>query len=500
MRVLLFHPNYDPKSLSYQRMSGFPLGPLSIATYLNRHGHQASIVDRILYSESLDSVYERYLPDAVGISMISNMTIPDMIVISDYFRAKGIPVIVGGTYASIVPEIILKEGKADYVTIGEGEQIWLNLMDAMENGSDPHAINGIAYRAEDGEIVLTPREDFMDLSLLGPTDFTLLPDIKIYFQPCYCYENMAYLYLSKGCTGNCAFCFNPFFHKCKRRVRPVSDFLDEVEYLVKNHGLETVYFADELWGVTKSEREELYRQMKERNLSFTWGCQTRIGVLKKEDIQEMYDNGCRWVFFGIEAPPGHLAKIANKHLPYDLVAPTLQNCRDVGMIYNISFIFNFPHETEQDLKDTVQYIQSLPTNLLSIHYFAPFEKSALYDQVVREGLYDPPKTLDELRDGALIEKIYSSFSEVPDRDYRVIRSCFLFQDLFSRNPGTKQEKSANFALESLKTMLLNIRTMQFRQWLRGVFYSAKFTVITVSNALFFPRIRRKYGFRFHITR
>lgn len=500
MRVLFFNPAYDPKTLNYLKMNGFPIGLLSIATYLNRHGHQASIVDRTFNKESLETLFVQYAPEVVGISMISNMTIPDMIEISGFFMKKKIPVYIGGTYASIIPEIILREKRADLVVESEGEQIWLNLMDTLAAGGDPHTVNGIVYTGADGNPVYTADEPFMDLAQLGPVDFTLLPNVKDYFQPCYCYDNMAYLYLSKGCTGNCSFCFNPYFHKCRRRVRPVSDFLDEVEYLIRNHGLETVYFADELWGVTKAERQDFYRQMRSRGLSFIWGAQTRVGVLKKEDIQEMYDNGCRWLFFGIEAPPGHLAGIANKKLPYHMVKPTLEACREVGMISNISFIFNYPHETEQDLRDTVQFMQSMPATYISIAFFAPFEKSALYDLVVREGLYDPPKTLEEIRSGALIEKVHSAFSEVPDRDYRVIRACFMVQDLLARDPHTKQKITGSFIFESVKTVILNIFSQDFRQWAHGFFYSAKYFFSMISYVLFFPHIRKKYGFRFQFKR
>ncbi len=501
MKVLLINPMYDPETLNYLRMNGFPIGLLSIATYLNSHGHEAKILDRTFFDTPLEEVLSAQKPDVVGISMIANMCVPDVIAVSDFFRGRGVPVYIGGTYASIVPEIILKENKADLVIVSEGEQIWLNLMNALRDGADPHTVNGIVYMGENGEPVFTPPEPFMDLSLLGPADFTLLPNVKDYFQPCYCYDNMAHVYLSKGCTGNCSFCFNSYFHRCKRRVRPVSVFFDEIEYLIREHGLETVYFADELWGLTKTEREEIYREKQRRGLTFTWGCQTRIGVLKKEDLREMYDNGCRWVFFGIEAPPGHLAEIANKRLPYPLVLPTLEAAREVGLITNVSFIFNYPHETVQDLRDTVQYMQSLPATYMSVAFFAPFERSALFEQVVREGLYDPPKTLEEIRQGALIEKIHSSFSEVPDRDYKVIRACFLVQDLFSRYPEQiRRERPKSFFWETVKTSVLNIFSMKVGQWLHGLYYSAKYFLSMVGNALLFPGIRRKYGFRFRFRR
>ena len=120
--------------------------------------------------------------------------------------------------------------------------------------------------------------------------------------------------------------------------------------------------------------------------------------------------------------------------------------------------------------------------------------------MVKEGLYDPPKTLAALQQNAMIETLYSSFSEVPDRDYRVIRACFMVEDLFARYPNIKKEKSASFIFEAIKTVLLNIRTLKFKEWLRGIFYSGRYFVVTMSYVIFFPRTRKKYGFKFRFKR
>lgn len=496
MNILLFNPKFDPKVLTYQRMSGLPLGLLSIATYLNRNGHHASVVDRSFRFESFDALHEQYAPDVVGISLISNMTILDMLKIASFFKGKGVPVVVGGTLGSVIPEVLLKEADVDYIAIGEGEQIWLNFANALEAGSDVRLVHGLAYY-ENGKTVFTPPQEFMDLSLLGPSDFSLLPNIPHYFQTSYCYKNMVYLYMSKGCTGSCSFCYNTFFHQSCRRTRPIAHMLDEVQYLMENHGLETVYFADELWGLQKRERQELFAQMKERGLSFIWGCQTRIGVLNKEDIREMFDNGCRWIMFGIEAPPGHLAEIANKKLPYNRVQETLENCREIGMITNISFILNYPHETEQDLYDTVAFAQSLTPTLYTIHLFTPNVKSALYNQVVREGLFEPLDTIEKVRRDGFSEVVYK-FSDVRARDYKVIRACFMVQDLFADLP--QQSEKQHITGEAIKAVLLNIRSQNPLDWLKGTFYTGKYFLGMVAYAFLFPRVRRKYNFRFRFRR
>lgn len=494
MNILLVNPNFNPQMQSYSRISGLPLGLLSIATYLNKHSYNARVVDRFLDHTDLEELCKAFHPDIVGVALIGNVTILDTMEIGRFFHRKKIPVAVGGPHASVIPELILEDGCADFVIIGEGEQTWLELVQALERSDGPGKVKGLVYTDGNGDILYTEDRPFMDLSLLGPTDFSLLQDIKPYFQTSYCYDKMLYLYYSKGCTGNCTFCFNEFFHRCKRRVRPVGDLLDEIEYLIIHSGLKTVYFSDELWGLYKEEREAFFKGIDERRLNFIWGCQTRIGVLQREDLVNMYSHGCRWIMFGIEAPPGRLAELTRKKLPYSLLPDTLDACTKTGIITNISFIINYPHETQQDLKDTVSFAMSLSPTFYSIHYFYPLEKSELYNLVVREKLFSPPKTLREAAETMRTEKIISTFSEVKDIDYRVIRSCFLLLALLTKTPGKQED--ASFAVEAVKSVFINMKGQKPGEWLSGFLHTGFYFLSTVSDVLFHPRIRRRYGFRF----
>lgn len=494
MNILLINPNFDTKKQSYLRISGMPLGLLSIATYLNRHGHNASIVDRFFDHVPPEDLYGAYRPDAVGIALIGDVTILDAVELGRFFRKKGVPVAFGGPYASTVPELILQEGCADYVILGEGEQTWLDLVETLSRHGNDEDVKGLAYADEQGNVRFTQERPFMDLSLLGPTDFTLLEHIENYFQTCYRYDKMLYLYQSKGCTGSCTFCFNSYFHRCMRRVRPVDDLLDEIGYLIRDAGLKTVYFSDELWGLYPAEREAFFKGIEARKLKFIWGCQTRFGVLKREDFEEMYAHGCRWVMFGIEAPPGKLARLANKKLPYDKIPGTLDACREIGLITNISFIINYPHETEQDLKDTVQYALQLSPTYYSIHYYYPMRKSALYDYVVREKLFSPPETLLEIAETEQFGKLISTFSEVKDIDYKVIRSCFLLKALLTKTPRGQQ--GGSFFIEAVKGVLINVRGQKIGSWIKGMWHSFTFFLSTVCDVVFHPGIRKRYGFRF----
>ncbi len=491
MKILLFNANFNAETLTYTRMSGLPLGVLSITTYLNNNGHDAALIDRFYDSRPLDELTDLYRPDLVGITLMSATMLLDTVALSDYYRGRNIPVVIGGTHASIIPEMLIRENKADYVVIGEGEQTWLELADALRDGSDPTSVPGL-YFSDGGEPKYSGQRDFIDLSVLGPTDFTLVPDIDRYFQSVYFFDKMLYLYMSKGCTGTCRFCFNPYFHRCRRRARPVEHLFDEIEFLIREHGLETVYFADELWGLKREEREGFYAEKKRRGLDFIWGCQTRIGVLKRDDIKEMYDNGCRWIMFGIEAPPGKLEKLVDKRIPYQLIQPTLLDCRAVGMITNISFIINYPFTEEQDLRDTVSFAKTLTPTYISFHYYVPLEKSELYYSVVENGMYKPAETLDEMAHRFLWETVIPEFSDVPEIDFKVVRASFQLKSLLTHTPRS-YSNGKSFILKAVKSVLINLDSGTLKSRVIGFYYTAKYFFDAVGRVVFHPLIRKKYG-------
>ena len=109
------------------------------------------------------------------------------------------------------------------------------------------------------------------------------------------------MYLSKGCTGHCTFCYNTAFHKNCYRSRNIDLFIEEVKYLKENHGLKAIAFTDELFGRNKETLREICTKFIEADLGVYWGGMTKIGLFDKEDFQLMHDAGCRWLEFGIES-------------------------------------------------------------------------------------------------------------------------------------------------------------------------------------------------------
>ncbi len=102
--------------------------------------------------------------------------------IADRLRAAGVKVALGGLYVSVLPEEALRH--ADYVVVGEGENVWPAVVAAAEHGATP-----AIFRATDFAPV--------DIAQLPVPHYDLLSDRPY---------NRYTAQTTRGCPWRCEFC------------------------------------------------------------------------------------------------------------------------------------------------------------------------------------------------------------------------------------------------------------------------------------------------------
>jgi len=487
MNVLLINPNNNEFTAN---LKSAPLGLLSIATYIKERGSHVRIYDRNTEKTSLEKAVAAFQPDAVGISVPSYLHIRDSIKISHWLRGKGFPVIWGGHIAFDLPEMVLREGCADYVVPGEGEITFHELLRAIEKKQPATQVKGVAYLDDAGAFCRTTEREFADLAAFPPIDWTLV-DPRKYFTPHVHASKMLYLYCSKGCPGRCAFCINEAYYQCKYRKRPNAHVISELRVLVEEYGLNGVNFSDEMFGANKAELYDLCDQLRE--FQIFWGCQTRLGHLKREDLQYMYDAGCRWIYFGVESGSPEMLRRIHKGIDLTKIDQDFAYCRDIGIVALCGFILGFPDETQEQLRDTVRLALHLESSACRFTYFLPFLGSEFYQYLKDNGRLTPPQSLREVSAAySMFGKMPANFSHVPMRDLQVVQACFLWQTLAS----TKLPKGSTW-YQYVFGMVLSLFENLFAQ---GIL--AAFRILLSPVQLFFstawyrfayPGIRKKYG-------
>ena len=145
--------------------------------------------------------------DLVGITA-QTPVVPRAYEIAEEFKKRGVPVVMGGVHASMLPEEALQH--VDAVLVGEAEEVWPDLIEDLRKGQLKRIYQG---------------NGFVDSSKLPLPRRELLNE-KFYFP-------LKPLETTRGCPHRCDFCGVSKFFGFRYRNRPISEIERELETLFK---------------------------------------------------------------------------------------------------------------------------------------------------------------------------------------------------------------------------------------------------------------------------
>lgn len=477
-------------------MPSIPLGLVSIASYLNANGHRAIILERSIRSYDLRTELKRFQPDVIGISVLSYFGCIDAKKLTAKLRKYvNVPIIWGGHAPSASSELALKEGKPDYVMLGEGELTWLAVANSLQSNESLLQIPGLAY-LNNNALVQNPLPPVGDLFQFPEMDWSLISPNK-YFSTFFHCSKMLYLHASKGCPGECIFCTNKQYHQGRNRCRDPKHVLHDIDQFVLEYGANGIYFTDEFFCPRRELRTEICNGLIERNYDLVWGCQMRLGVLNEDDIRLMYRAGCRWILFGIESGSKKRIEYIKKHIDLDIAKQTVEWCENTGITVQASFIIGYPEETREELQKTIVFAERLPASLTIMNILTPGPNSELYDIWEKNYLqYKKPSSFEEFAykfELHASDFVLCNFSKIPMRELRVIH--FHYQWEAFRGKNSVNEDSYGI----LKKMAQDTINRIFRHGLLGFFFGTYISAKQFLSVFFyshcFPRILKEYGLK-----
>ncbi len=261
------------------------------------------------------------LPDLVGITTIA-ATSGRVYEIADYFRSKGVAVVLGGSYASFREAECLEH--ADHVVVGEAEGAWQSFLADFERGEARPV-----YKNE-GQVPFKtspiPRWDLVD--------HTRMMNVGVE--------------TSRGCAFKCNFCVvNKLFGR-KMRYRDIDDVIAEIEAAP----LKRIFFVADNFALKKSYARTLVKRL--RDLKITWICQCSIEVARDEELlRDMAESGCIAILIGFESLNEMCLQNIQKHQNHVVdFEDAIGRIHGHGMHVLGSFIVGF----DSDTKETFDYI------------------------------------------------------------------------------------------------------------------------------------------------
>ena len=391
-RILLIYPN---TGLDIPKVSVFmPLSVIYLAESLKEAGFAASIIDL-----RTDTDWQKTLrremslkPLYVGISAMTGKQIHWGLKAARQIRQcdPSVPIVWGGTHASVLPEETLADPFVDTVVTGKGEQTVVQLArEVLNNGRD--TIIGRIYRTPLGKAGVRGGKAF-DLQGIPWHDYVtpIVHDVR----------GLAYV-SSRGCPHRCAYCYNRAVNKsiwCGETADSVLNYLRNLA----RHDVRGVIFFDDNFFVNRERVKEIALGIiKEKiNIAIKADCRADYLVNYDEDfLLLLKEAGFELLYIGAESGSDRVLELMRKDVDLAAMLEANRRLAKVGIRPHYSFMAGVPGESIEDMYATIQLMVRLkeenPQAYMSpVKIYVPYPGTALFETAVEMGFEAPESLAD----------------------------------------------------------------------------------------------------------
>lgn len=264
-------------------------------------------------------------------------------------------VVLGGTFPSLKPEYCMEQcGGIDVLTVGEGEEISLRVIDALAAGT-PEVLEsekGIGLRTEPfGPYIYNEGFNLVDLDKLGRLalpDWSLLdPDLGPHV-----YRVMT----SRGCGFRCSYCVPS--HLSGHRVRYHDDdmVMDTIREL-KAQGVDNYVIGDLTFFFDPAKSRKLLARIAEEKIDLPFWCQTHMSRVTDENMAALRDAGCAQIAIGIESINASILDNIHKDIDPTEIVDRLLLVKKYGIDTQTYFIIGFPGDDTRTVDMNREFIK-----------------------------------------------------------------------------------------------------------------------------------------------
>lgn len=385
---MLVHPNYHSGGAE---IAGTwpPAWVAYLAGYLKAGGYTDIVfVDAMTLDLSEDVMRQKFAeikPDIVGCTAITPSIYKAQRLLQVVKEVNpNIVTVLGGIHATFMFSQVLGESPwIDAVVRGEGEQVFLNLVKAVDAGTfmqNRESVPGIAFRNDEGKIVSTPAEPpIQDLDTITP-DWGILDWSKYIYTPLN--VRVAIPNFARGCPFTCSFCSQWKFWR-DYRIRDPKKVVDEIEDLVKNHKVGFFILADEEPTIHRKKFIQFCEELIERKLPVYWGINTRVtDILRDEKLLPMYRKaGLIHISLGTEAAAQLQLDRFNKETTIEQNKKAIRLLREAGIVTEAQFIVGLENETAETIEETYRMTRDWNPDMANWAMYTPWPFSDLFQEL-----------------------------------------------------------------------------------------------------------------------
>jgi anaerobic magnesium-protoporphyrin IX monomethyl ester cyclase len=362
-------------------------GIMLLSSIIKRAGHSCDVVVSCFHKDPVKEVLEKK-PEMICFSLTSTKY-PWFSKTAKKIKEKTeVPIVVGGPHPTFFPEMI-KEDFVDYLCVGEGEEAFLELIEAIEKEKDPTKIRNI-WGKRKGRIFKNEVRN-----LVANLDSLPDPDKALYQKYAYFRRlNVDFFIGSRGCPYNCSFCFNKKYNQLYKgkgkiiRRKSVERIIAEIKKsLGMNRNINHVLFEDDNLLDAPGDWLELFFKRYKRDVGLPFGTQLRADRADECLIKGLKNSGCYSLRVGLESADPYLREVLlKKGITNEQVIKAAGEMKKYGIRFQIYAIVGIPEETTEKALDTYEFVKKLrPTNSWC-SLLQPFPGTEIMKIVLKKGL------------------------------------------------------------------------------------------------------------------
>jgi len=380
----------SPAGIMYRKGGGvFPrvlrYAPLTLTTLAALVPSELEAEIEII-DEGIQKIPRNLETDLIGITAITG-TSKRAYAMADYFRNKGVPVVLGGPHPTLMPQEAVEH--ADSIVTGLAFEAWPKLLRDFKEGKMEKV-----YSQE-------PKPDLSGIpiarrDLLKPFGYVTRNSMQATF----------------GCPYRCDFCAVVATQK-KYIHRPIPEVIKELESMNGSF----VSFVDPSPIEDLRYAKELYKAMIP--LKKKWGGLATVNIANDPELLDLMEqSGCKGILIGFETINQDSLNSINKSFnQVHQYSEVINKVHDHGIAINGTFMFGMDSDKKDCFDRVTDFVYENNIELPRYAIYTPFPGTALFNRLKNEGritttnwsLYDgqhvvfqpAQMSVDELREGEL---------------------------------------------------------------------------------------------------
>jgi len=321
--------------------------------------------------------------DLVGITAATPGA-PHAYELAEAFRARGIPVAMGGPHATLLPHEVAHH--VDFVVVGEAETQWPRLLDDIECARRyPEGVT-LLDSATRAQVTVEPSGSRI-YQCPTPASLAGLPwarrDLIRNGGFNKWWASRGAIIATRGCPHHCEYCTIPVLYPAasQMRFRPVDEVVAEVAS-IEDKG---IVFWDDNIGANPRYAKELFRALVP--LGKWWTSQTTMASIRDDEFLRLAAaSGCKALFLGLESVNQRsLDQASKRHNDVQGYGELMKRAHAHGIAIQAGIIFGFEDDDRDIFQRTVDVMTRIGLDNATISLLVPYPGTPAYARLEAEG-------------------------------------------------------------------------------------------------------------------